>query len=263
MNRIRGTFRYANVVSTLCLVLLLGGGSAYAASQLVPKQSVGSAQIKWGAVTPGKLSAAAKDAMTGATGREGPKGASGAKGDPGPQGAAGIKGDPGAQGAPGMKGDPGAQGDPGAKGDQGVEGEPGSKGDQGVEGDPGVKGDQGETGPSDVYSARVTLKAINPGFGYQPVVSVALPAGDYLVSATQTAESEGGQSTVECAIFSGSTSVATFYARVPNLLSGTVAGEATIALSDPATVSEQCGSTEHVMDLSGPVLAAIKVGALH
>ena len=109
----------------------------------------------------------------------------------------------------------------------------------------------------------MTLKAINPGFGYQTVVSVALPAGNYLVSATQTAESEGGQSTVECAIFSGSTSVATFYARVPNLLSGTVAGQATITLSTATTVSEQCGSTEHVMDLFGPVLTAIKVGTLH
>jgi hypothetical protein len=221
MHRIRGTFRYANVVSTLCLVLLLGGGTAYAASQLVPKQSVGAAQIKKGAVTPGKLSSAAKDAMTGATGPEGPKGDSGAKGDTGPQGAPGIKGDP------------------------------------------GVKGDQGETGPSDVYSARLTLKAITPGFGYQPVVSVALPAGNYLVSATQTAESEGGQSTVECAIFSGSTSVETFYARVPTGLSGTVTGQATIALSAATTVSEQCGSTEHVMNLSGPVLTAIKVGTLH
>jgi hypothetical protein len=233
MHRIRGTFRYANVVSTLCLVLLLGGGTAYAASQLVPKDSVGSAQIKKGAVTPGKLSSAAKDAMTGATGPEGPKG------DTGPQGVAG------------------------AKGDAGPKGETGAKGDSGVPGDPGAKGDQGEIGPSDAYSARATLKAVMPGFGYQPIVSVALPAGNYVVSATQTAESEGGQSTVECAIFSGSTSVGTFYARIPTGLSGTVAGEATIALSAATSVSEQCGSTEHVMDLSGPVLTAIKVGTLH
>jgi hypothetical protein len=263
MHRIRGTFRYANVVSTLCLVLLLGGGTAYAASQLVPKQSVGSAQIKKGAVTPGKLSSAAKDTMTGAAGPAGPKGDTGpqglpgVKGETGPQGETGAKGDPGVQGDRGVKG---LKGDTGAKGDPGVQGDPGVKGDQG---DPGVKGDQGETGPSDVYSARLTLKAITPGFGYQPVVSVALPAGNYLVSATQTAESEGGQSTVECAIFSGPTSVVTFYARVPTGLSGTVAGQATIALSAETTVSEQCGSTEHVMDLSGPVLSAIKVGTLH
>jgi hypothetical protein len=42
MHRIRGTSRYANVVSTLCLVLLLGGGTAFATTQLLPKDSVGS-----------------------------------------------------------------------------------------------------------------------------------------------------------------------------------------------------------------------------
>jgi Collagen triple helix repeat (20 copies) len=236
MHRIRGTFRYANIVSTLCLVLLLGGGTAYATTQVLGKNSVGSAQIKKGAVTPAKLSPAAKEAMTGATGPVGPKG------DTGPQGA---KGDAGPQGIPGDKGDAGAKGETGAKGD------------------PGVKGDRGETGPSDVYSARAILKAVNPGFGFQSIVSVALPAGNYLVSATQTAESEGGQSTVECAIFSGSTSVESFYARIPAGLSGTLAGQATITLSATTTVSEQCGSTEHVMDLSDPILSAIKVGTLH
>jgi Collagen triple helix repeat (20 copies) len=227
MHRIRGTFRYANVVSTLCLVLLLGGGTAYAASQLLPKNSVGSAQIKQGAVTPAKLSAAAKQDMTGAPGPQGPKGESGPKGDAG------------------AKGDAGPQGDPGVKGDE------------------GVKGDQGDIGPSDVYSTRVTLKGVTPGLGLMTVVSLALPAGNYLVSATQTAESEGGQSTVECFIFTGSTSVASFYTRVPNLLSGTLADQTTIALGAPATVSEQCASTEHVMDLSEPTLTAIKVGTLH
>jgi hypothetical protein len=232
MRNLRSKLTYANVMVSILAFCVLGGGTAFAAMQ-VAGNSVGTKQLKKGAVTPGKLSSAAKDTMTGATGPEGPKG------DTGPQGL------------------------PGIKGETGPKGEPGAIGDPGVQGDPGVKGEQGETGPSDVYSARLTLKSITPGFGYQTVVSVALPAGNYLVSATQTAESEGGQSTVECAIFSGSTSVATFYARVPSLLSGTVAGEATIALSAATTVSEQCGSTEHVMNLSGPVLTAIKVGTLH
>jgi hypothetical protein len=214
MRNLRSKLTYANVMVSILAFCVLGGGTAFAAMQ-VAGNSVGTKQLKKGAVTPGKLSSAAKDTMTGATGPEGPKGDTGAKGN------------------------------------------------SGAQGDPGVKGEQGETGPSDVYSARLTLKAITPGFGYQTVVSVALPAGNYLVSATQTAESEGGQSTVECAIFSGSTSVATFYARVPSLLSETVAGEATITLSAATTVSEQCGSTEHVMNLSGPVLTAIKVGTLH
>lgn len=49
MRKLRGNLTYANVVSTLCLFLLLGGG-AYAAIKL-PKNSVGTKQIKNGAVT--------------------------------------------------------------------------------------------------------------------------------------------------------------------------------------------------------------------
>jgi hypothetical protein len=45
---------YANVVATLALFLALGGGAAFAATQL-PKNSVGPNQLKKGAVTPAKL----------------------------------------------------------------------------------------------------------------------------------------------------------------------------------------------------------------
>jgi hypothetical protein len=89
MHRIRDRFTYANVISTLCLALVLGGGTAYAASHL-GKESVGTRQLKKEAVTPAKLSAAATAALTGPAG---PKGATGAIGPAGPQGP---KGDPGA-----------------------------------------------------------------------------------------------------------------------------------------------------------------------
>jgi hypothetical protein len=48
MKRIRPRLSYANVVSTLCLFILLGGG-AYAASKL-PRNSVGTKQLKRNAV---------------------------------------------------------------------------------------------------------------------------------------------------------------------------------------------------------------------
>lgn len=76
MHQIRGKLSYANVISTLCLVLLLGGGTAYAASQL-EKESVGTRQLKKGSVTPTKLSKAAKSTLTGATGPQGPAGPAG------------------------------------------------------------------------------------------------------------------------------------------------------------------------------------------
>jgi len=50
----RPRLSYSNVVSTLCLLLLLGGGAAYAASHL-SKNSVGSKQLKRNAVTTAKV----------------------------------------------------------------------------------------------------------------------------------------------------------------------------------------------------------------
>lgn len=73
MKRLAPHFSYANIVATLALFLVLTGGAAYAASHL-GKNSVGTKQIKNGAVTPAKLSASAKATTTGAPGAQGPKG---------------------------------------------------------------------------------------------------------------------------------------------------------------------------------------------
>lgn len=51
--KLRPRLSYANVVSTLCLFVLLGGG-AYAATQL-PKNSIGTKQLKNSAVTSAKI----------------------------------------------------------------------------------------------------------------------------------------------------------------------------------------------------------------
>jgi hypothetical protein len=91
MHRIRGNLTYSNVISTLCLILLLGGGTAYAAKVMLPKGSVGAKQIRKGAVTAAKLSAAAKATLGG----QGPKGAAGATGPAGPKGDTGERGEPG------------------------------------------------------------------------------------------------------------------------------------------------------------------------
>lgn len=56
MNRLRSKLTYSNVISTLCLFLLVGGGTAVAANHL-GKNSVGSKQLKKNAVTAAKLKA--------------------------------------------------------------------------------------------------------------------------------------------------------------------------------------------------------------
>ncbi len=88
MRTLRDKLTYANVISTLCLFMLLGGG-AYAASQL-PKNSVGAKQIKNGAITGKKIKKASIDSskLTPATVTT----LKGTKGDAGPAGPQGSQG---------------------------------------------------------------------------------------------------------------------------------------------------------------------------
>jgi hypothetical protein len=102
LRHLSGKLTYANVMATVAVVLAVGGGTALAATQLLPANSVGSAQLKRAAVTPAKLSNGAKATLTGPTG---PKGSTGARGATGP---AGAKGATGATGATGLQGPAGA-----------------------------------------------------------------------------------------------------------------------------------------------------------
>lgn len=90
MLRIRGKLTYSNVISTLCLVLVVGGGTAYAASEMLPKNSVGTTQIQKEAVTPAKLSKKAKATLTGPQGPQGLQGPAGRTGPAGKEGAPGA-----------------------------------------------------------------------------------------------------------------------------------------------------------------------------
>ncbi len=90
MHRVRGKLTYSNVMVTVLAVLVVGGGTAFAATSMLPKNSVGAKQIKKGAVTPAKLSPAATSSLTGPKGATGPQGQKGDTGPQGPPGAAGF-----------------------------------------------------------------------------------------------------------------------------------------------------------------------------
>jgi hypothetical protein len=102
MSFLRRHLSYANVVASLALFLALGG-AAFAATQL-PRNSVGTGQLKPEAVTSGKIAKKTRNQLRGATGPQGPQGKTGAKGATGARGATGAKGDTGARGATGTPG---------------------------------------------------------------------------------------------------------------------------------------------------------------
>lgn len=102
MNRVRKHLTFANLVASLALFIALGG-VGYAAVK-IPEKSVGSAQLKNGAVTTPKISKAARNSLRG---QAGPEGAVGPVGKTGPKGSNGETGATGATGPTGSKGDPG------------------------------------------------------------------------------------------------------------------------------------------------------------
>jgi Collagen triple helix repeat (20 copies) len=167
--RLSPKLTYANVIATIALFLALGGGAAWAASS-IPRNSVGAAQIKSGAVTGEKirngtlLASAFKagELPTGAQGEPGepgevgpqgeigPRGETGAPGKAGPQGEAGPEGEAGERGARGERGLQGEPGEPGEAGEQGPRGQRGAEGAEGPEGERGPQGREGEAGTTEV-----------------------------------------------------------------------------------------------------------------
>jgi hypothetical protein len=128
--RIFGGTRYANVTSSLALVVALGGTSAYAAT------SIRSADIKNGQVKGVDL---AVNAVTSGKVRNGSLLVKDFKAGQLPGGATGAAGKAGANGATGADGKAGANGATGGVGPKGAEGAAGA---------PGVGGPAGPAGPS-------------------------------------------------------------------------------------------------------------------
>lgn len=114
------------LASTALAVALFGSTPlGHAAGKLIlPKNSVGSAQLKSAAVTGAKVKDGSLAAADFAAGQL----------PAGPQGPKGDKGDPGAPGPQGLQGLQGAKGDPGAQGPKGDTGAPGVSGYQIVTG---------------------------------------------------------------------------------------------------------------------------------
>lgn len=100
---LRQHLTYANVMATIAVFIALGGVSWAAVT--LPRNSVGTAQLKNGAVSERKLGKGVRTKLT-----AGAKTGAASIGAPGPAGLPGPKGETGATGAAGAKGDPGVPG---------------------------------------------------------------------------------------------------------------------------------------------------------
>jgi hypothetical protein len=192
---LRRHLSYANVVASLALFLALGG-AAFAATQL-PRNSVGTGQLKPEAVTAGKIAKKTRNQLMGSTGPQGPAGKTGAKG------ATGAKGPTGAKGATGAKGDTGARGPAGADG----------------------------IGPA--FEVFATGKAI--GNASTTIASQNLAAGAYVISANVVVETGGAEATVVCLLNAGGEASAVVPKEATTTLSLSVT--ATLGSASAATLT--------------------------
>lgn len=170
VGRVRKALSPANVMSATALFVALGG-TAYATGIVVPRDSVGDAQIRTHAVR-GKH--VATDAITTSKVRNGslraedfragdlPAGAPGPAGAVGPAGPAGLMGLTGPAGADGATGEQGPTGPMGLIGLTGPQGPVGSPGPQGPIGPIGLTGLTGPEGPIGLTGATGEQGPVGP-----------------------------------------------------------------------------------------------------
>ena len=161
------------------------GGSAMAATGLIhageiAPGAVTAKAIRPGAIEPKSLSTTTRALMVGA---------GGARGETGPAGTAGSNG---------------ANGPNGANGINGIDGAKGTNGTNGINGTNGTNGINGTIAP---LSATQGLTALPTGIPSTTVVSLSVPAGNYVVLAKTELSHTGAGDTVECLLKSGTTTV--------------------------------------------------------
>lgn len=226
--------RYANVTSTLALMVALGGTS-YAAIKL-PANSVGSAQIKAKAVGSSDL---ASGAVTSAKVKDGSLLGTDFKAGELPRGRTGATGPAGATGATGPVGAPGA---------------------------PGSAGVTGPRGPSDGYSA-TTQSSVTFTGAEQTLQTLALPAGKFVLNAVAAADNNSAlQHSVSCSLLSGATVLASSQVNLapdPGIDRANISLAGALAQGAPGSVTLRCTADTAVGNFPASALTAIRVETLN
>ena len=207
-------------LALLALFVALGGTSVAATNALLPRNSVGSAQVVNGSLRKADLAQQTLTALKGIRGPQGTVGPPGAVGPmgprgadstvPGPQGSIGPKGATGAQGATGARGATGTQGPAGSGSSvPGPQGPTGPRGAAGARGPTGSQGQKGDPGTSVAAAFVLTAWTFDPRQSDATftqanarLVGIWLPAGakiDYL--AVPVTAPGAGLTSVELGIY--------------------------------------------------------------
>lgn len=189
------------------------GGSAIAAEGLIRAGNISpgaitSKAIRNGAVKPVDLSARTRALL---------------------QGSAGAKGDAGPTGIPGSNG---ANGPNGANGTNGVDGLDGSDGVDGVD------GSDGRVAPLSATQGQTALPTASPP---TVVVSLAVPAGDYVVLAKTQLSHTGAGDSIECMLKAGTTTIDQIAMKtLPALAAIPASLQAVTTTASPSQLSVEC-----------------------
>lgn len=171
----------------------------------------------------------------------------------------------------GPQGPAGPQGPPGPQGLRGEQGASGADGKDGVDGRDGIDGKDGAPGPGSAGKAWFAHDDRQPGVravkrvsasdqGYGRLISLALPAGSYVLNG-HTHLSSSADHTARCELRSGQTHLSEAMTGVPDFAGVTVPMTAAVTLESPGEVDLACGylSDRDEMWANWSTLTAVQV----
>lgn len=139
----------------------------------------------------------------------------------------------------------------------------GAQGPQGPTGPGGKEGKEGPIGPSDLYSDTGAFGSLVAGAPKTTRAAVTVPPGVYQVIASQTAQPSGGGAEIDCYIYAGATQEASFYSVLANGTVGVVTGVATVTVTAPTELADQCAAFTSSVIIPEPKIVALRVDTLH
>ncbi len=221
--RLRPTPSIAVAGAALFIAL---GGSAVAAQSLIQAEDIAPGAVTSNAIRNGGVEL--KDLSTRTQGLL--------------RGAGGVAGANGGAGSTGTNGTNGPNGPNGANGTNGVDGVNGTNGTDGVDGTDGING---TIAPLSATAGATPLPTGSPA---TTVVSLAVPAGHYVVFAKTELSHTGAGDTVECVLKAGTTTLDQIAMKtLPALAAIPASLQAVTTTSSPSQLSVEC----HVLTANG------------